>query len=166
MAMGDSTTKGRWIRHIPDDRRGHPSGTRRADDARRRATDSESASLMDSRGETVTDIVDLLDAMFTDDEFHSDSRLLVTIRAADEIASLRVELAKTTQDLEDAKTLLADSLPRLVDAIRLRAENVRLRDLVIEWADRCDESEKRTECAHCELQRYYATVELRAAVGK
>jgi hypothetical protein len=121
---------------------------------------------MDSRGETVTDIVDLLDAMFTDDEFHSDSRLLVTIRAADEIASLRVELAKTTQDLEDAKTLLADSLPRLVDAIRLRAENVRLRDLVIEWADRCDESEKRTECAHCELQRYYATVELRAAVGK
>jgi hypothetical protein len=75
---------------------------------------------MDSRGETVTDIVDLLDAMFTDDEFHSDSRLLVTIQAADEIARLRVEL-------EEAKELLADSLPRLVDAIRLRAENVSLR---------------------------------------
>lgn len=127
MAMGDITNKGRRIRHIPDDRGRQLSGTGRTDDARRRATGDESASLVDSRAEIVIDIVDLLDAMFTDDESSADSRLLTVARAADEIAELRQQLVKSAQDLEDAKTLLADALPRIVDAIRLRAENVSLR---------------------------------------
>ena len=77
-------------------------------------------------GGVVTDIVDRLDAMFTDDE-GTDDRLLISVYAADEITRLRMELAKTTQDLADAKTLLADALPRIVDGIRLRAENASLR---------------------------------------
>jgi hypothetical protein len=129
MAMGDSTNTGRRIRHIPDDRSGQVSGARRADDARRRSTGDTGSPVVDHSGETVTDIVDLLDAMFTDDEGRDD-RLMISVFAADEITRLRAELVKTTQDLEDAKTLLSDSLPRLVDAIRLRAENAKLREII------------------------------------
>ena len=129
MAMGDSTNTGRRIRHIPDDRSRPIPGARRADDARRRTTGDAGVAVVDRGGETVTDIVDRLDAMFSDDEGRDD-RLMISIVAADEITRLRMELAKTAQDLEDAKTLLADSLPRLVDAIRLRAENVKLREII------------------------------------
>ena len=76
----------------------------------------------------MTDLVELLDAMFTDDEDHGDDRLLITVYAADEITRLRQELA-------DAKTLLADALPRIVDGIRLRAENAKLREIIAEWED-------------------------------
>lgn len=123
MAMGDSTNAGRRIRHIPDDRRRQVPGARRADDARRRATGDAGAPLVDDTGETVTDIVDLLDAMFTDDESGNLSRLLITTRAANEIERLRDEL-------DEAKELLADSLPRLVEGYRLRAENVKLREII------------------------------------
>lgn len=80
----------------------------------------------------MTDIVDRLDAMFTDDEGRDD-RLMISIHAADEIRHLREELA-------EAKELLADSIPRLVEGYRLRAENVELRGLASSLEGRLEAS--------------------------
>lgn len=120
MAMGDSTNKGRRIRHIPDDRSRPVSGARRTDDTRRRSTSDESAPVVDRGGETVIDVVDLLDAMFTDDESAAVSRLLTVARAADEIVKLRI-------DVEETKILLADAQPRIVEDLLIKAENRSLR---------------------------------------
>ena len=64
------------------------------------------------------DIVDQLDAMYTDKD-SGVNHPLVTLEAANEITRLRSEIVSLNE-------LVADALPKLTERLKLRAENKKL----------------------------------------